>query len=45
MSFSEQYLAESIAVIRQLDLEAIERVVALLVETRARGGGGYSFWG
>ncbi|MCL4465931.1 MAG: SIS domain-containing protein [Chloroflexi bacterium] len=38
MSFSEQYLAESIAVIRQLDLEAIERVVALLVETRARGG-------
>lgn len=38
MSFTQQYLAEATQVIQQLDTQAIDRVVALLAETRARGG-------
>lgn len=38
MSFSEKYLEEAHEVIRRLDTDAIERVVELLLETRAKGG-------
>ncbi len=38
MSFTQQYLAEAGQVIQQLDRQAIDRIVALLAETRARGG-------
>ena len=38
MSFIQQYLAEATQILQQLDTQAIDRVVALLVETRARGG-------
>ena len=38
MSFIQQYLAEATQIIQQLDTEAIDRVVALLAETRAHGG-------
>jgi D-sedoheptulose 7-phosphate isomerase len=38
MSFSQQYLAEAGQIIQQLDMSTIERMVALLAETRARGG-------
>ena len=38
MSFAQQYLAEAGRIIQQLDTKAIDRVVDLLVETRARGG-------
>jgi D-sedoheptulose 7-phosphate isomerase len=38
MSFSKQFLAESIQVIEQIDTDAIERVVDILAETRAREG-------
>jgi D-sedoheptulose 7-phosphate isomerase len=38
MSFTQQYLAEATQIIQQLDTQAIDRVVALLVETRAHGG-------
>jgi D-sedoheptulose 7-phosphate isomerase len=38
MSFAEQYLAEAVEVIGRLDLRAIDAVVDLLAETRARGG-------
>ena len=38
MSFTHQYLAEATQIIQQLDTQAIDRVVALLAETRARGG-------
>jgi D-sedoheptulose 7-phosphate isomerase len=38
MSFAQQYLAEAGQIIRQLDTKAIDRVVDLLAETRARGG-------
>ncbi len=38
MSFSQQFLSEAKQVIDSLDTEAIERVVALLAETRAAGG-------
>lgn len=38
MSFSEQYLGEVRAITEMLDVAAIERVAALLSETRARGG-------
>jgi len=37
MSFTRQYLAEATRVITALDPDAIERVVALLGETRTRG--------
>jgi D-sedoheptulose 7-phosphate isomerase len=38
MSFSEQYLAEVIQIIRQLDAAAIERMVTFLVAAREKGG-------
>lgn len=38
MSFTERYLDEVARVARQLDAPAIDRMVALLAETRARGG-------
>lgn len=38
MSFSQQYLTEAGQIIQQLDIATIERMVALLAETRARGG-------
>lgn len=38
MNFTQQYLSEASQVIRQLDANAIDRMVALLVETRNRGG-------
>ena len=38
MSFIQQYLAEATQILQQLDTQAIDHVVALLVETRARGG-------
>jgi D-sedoheptulose 7-phosphate isomerase len=38
MNFVEQYLAEAVEVIRQLDVASIERVVHFLSEARARGG-------
>jgi D-sedoheptulose 7-phosphate isomerase len=38
MSFTQQYLAEATQIIQQLDTQAIDRVVALLVETRSHGG-------
>jgi D-sedoheptulose 7-phosphate isomerase len=38
MSFTQQYLAEATQIIQQLDTQAIDRVVALLAETRAHGG-------
>ena len=38
MSFIQQYLAEATQIIQQLDIQAINQVVALLAETRARGG-------
>ncbi len=38
MSFIAQYLAESKQIIDQLDRTALERLVELLAETRARGG-------
>jgi D-sedoheptulose 7-phosphate isomerase len=38
MSFTQQYLPEATQIIQQLDMHAIDRVVALLAETRAQGG-------
>src|SRR5213593_351416 len=38
MNFTRQYLAEVGQILLQLDADAIERVVLLLAETRARGG-------
>jgi D-sedoheptulose 7-phosphate isomerase len=38
MSFTQQYLAEANQIIQQLDTYAIDQIVDLLAETRARGG-------
>ena len=38
MSFTQQYLSEASQILLQLDTDAVDRVVALLAETRARGG-------
>ncbi len=38
MSFTTQYLAETAEIVRQLDTAAIDRLVSLLVETRAQQG-------
>jgi len=38
VTFAQRYLAEIGAIAQTLDAEAIERAVALLVETRSRGG-------
>jgi D-sedoheptulose 7-phosphate isomerase len=37
-SFTERFLSESATVLEQIDPSAVERVVAALSETRARGG-------
>lgn len=38
MSYTEQYLGEAAQVIERIDREAIDRLVALVVETREKGG-------
>ena len=38
MTFTEQYLAETIDIVRKLDTTAVDRMVALLVETREQQG-------
>ena len=38
MTFSEQFIEESIAVLRDIDADAVERVATGLAETRERGG-------
>lgn len=38
MSFTDEYLAETAEIVRGLDRQAIDRMVALLVATRERGG-------
>jgi len=38
MSFTQDFLSETIRIARMLDSDAIERVVRLLAETRRRGG-------
>ncbi len=38
MNFTQQYLAEAGQIIQQLDMNAIDRLVTLLAETRARRG-------
>jgi len=38
MNFTQQYLAEASQIIQQLNANVIDRVVALLAETRERGG-------
>jgi D-sedoheptulose 7-phosphate isomerase len=38
MSFTQQYLAEAAQIIDQLDMQAIDHVVTILADTRARGG-------
>ena len=38
MTFSQQFLAEAAEIVRLLDVEAIEKMVRLLAETRAGGG-------
>src|SRR5690349_532156 len=38
MNYTSQYLAETVEIARRLDHAAIDRVVKLLVELRARGG-------
>ena len=37
-TFSQRFLSEATEVIAKLDVEAIEKAVAILAETRARGG-------
>src|SRR5205823_6681017 len=38
MSYTATYLAEAMQILSRLDSSAIERMVALLVDLRARGG-------
>lgn len=38
MSFTEQYIVEAIEILRKLNIEAIESMVRILVDTRVRGG-------
>ena len=38
MNFSESFLAEAGEIARQLDAQAIERIVEILADTRAKGG-------
>ena len=38
MSFTEEYLAEALQIIKQIDVQAIEQMVAVLADTRSRGG-------
>lgn len=38
MTFSQQFLDEVSAIVKKIDTQAVDRLVALLVETRASGG-------
>jgi len=38
MTYTEQYIREAAEILKQLDSSAIERMVDLLIDTRARGG-------
>ena len=38
MSYSKKHIGETISILGQLDLEGIEKAVALLASTRERGG-------
>src|SRR5512138_2375222 len=38
MTFSQQFLAESKAIIDQLDVDQIERMAGILADTRSQGG-------
>lgn len=38
MTFSQQFLEEVSAIVKKIDTQAVDRLVALLVETRASGG-------
>jgi len=38
MTYTEQYIGEAVEILKQLDSSAIERMVDLLIDTRARGG-------
>jgi len=38
MSFAKQYLSETVRIAEQLDVDAIERMAAILADTRDRGG-------
>src|SRR3954454_9183660 len=38
MSFISQYLTETVEIVRGLDVEAIERMVSILADTRAKAG-------
>lgn len=38
MSYARQYFDEAIEILKRLDTDAVERLAALLVEVRARGG-------
>lgn len=38
MTFTEQFLAEAAEILKRIDAVAVERVVKLLAESRARGG-------
>ena len=38
MSFTQEYLVEALQVMQQLDVRAVEQIVALLADTRSRGG-------
>jgi len=38
MSFTKEYLAEALQIIKQIDVQAIEQMVAVLADTRSRGG-------
>jgi D-sedoheptulose 7-phosphate isomerase len=38
MSFTKQYLAETVEIVGKLDTEAIDQMVSILAETRARQG-------
>ena len=38
MSFTEAYLAEEGEILKKLDVDAIEKIVGILVQTRDQGG-------
>jgi len=38
MNFTKQFLAEAVQILERLDTDTIERLAALLAETRSRGG-------
>ena len=38
MTFTEQFLAEAVEILKQIDVGAVERVAAMLADCRAQGG-------